>query len=171
MPIVDEQQTALINKVEHYITKASAPAPSHEEEGKDDISNDALFAYVFFILLSAMSIRQNTVTYFAKELQANADVQEKENAKDADIQIIQIPTGNPGQATINRIQNENKQLNKIREDIQNKLITLRQAAQVQMTETNTQVNMVQQNATEDSAWLRTLENIFEVIVQITARTR
>ncbi|MCB1180602.1 MAG: DUF720 domain-containing protein [Chlamydiia bacterium] len=148
-----------------------APNASSTAQGANSghsLASGEIFLFVFELLINSMEIRQNTVVTMAGQLQTNAAIQKKLNAENAAISFAQVPDGpNVGQATINRIQDENEEKTKDRQDIQNELITERQSAQVQMTNTNTNVNFAEQDASEDTGWLKTLNTVFKVIDQIT----
>lgn len=124
------------------------------------------FAVLFYLLMSAMSIRQNTVITQSKEISSNASIQNRLNKENEAIKFSILPS-KAKTATINRVQDENEQYAAVREDIQNSLITARQNAQVMMTQTSTNVNILQQDASENSGWLKTLNTIFKVIDQMT----
>lgn len=124
------------------------------------------FAIIFYLLLSSMTIRQNTVITQSKEISTNASIQNRLNKQNADIKFSILKPG-AKTATINRVQDENEQYAALRENIQNSLITARQNAQVMMTQASTNVNVLQQDASENSGWLKTLNTIFQVIVQMT----
>lgn len=136
-----------------------------------DPSNLGLLGYygaLFCIILSAMTIRQNTVITESKQIDANASIQNQLNKSNAGIKFSAIPA-HAHTATINRIQEKNQQYAAEREDLQNQLITARQNGQVMMTQTSTNVNILQQDASEDSGWLQTLNTIFQVIDEMTQR--
>ncbi|MCH9627033.1 MAG: hypothetical protein S4CHLAM2_06670 [Chlamydiales bacterium] len=126
------------------------------------------FTILFYLLVDAMQTRQDTVLTQSKVLEANSAAQQKLNKENAQIKFSILPEGakNP---TINRVQDQNQQYAASREDIQNSLITCRQTAQVEMTQTTTNVNLLQQDASEDSGWLKTLNTIFQVINELTKR--
>lgn len=123
---------------------------------------------VFYLLMDSMQIRQNTVMTQSKDIASNASAQNALNNRNASIKFSILPD-NAGNATINRVQEINQQYAAVREDIQNNLITARQTAQVLMTQTSTNVNILQQDASEDSGWLQTLNTIFQVINEMTQR--
>lgn len=124
------------------------------------------FAVLFFLLLTAMTIRQSTVLTESKQITANAAIQNKLNDRNAKITFAMLPP-NAKTATINAVQDENERYAALREDIQNSLITARQNAEVMMTQASTNVNLLQQNSSEDSGWLETLNTIYKVLVQMT----
>lgn len=120
------------------------------------------YAIVFFLLLSSMSLRQDTVMTESKQIAANAKIQNILNDQNAKVTFSLLPT-NAKTATINRVQAQNQQYAALREDIQNCLITARQNAQVMMTQASTNVHLLQIDASEDSGWMDTLNTIFKVI--------
>lgn len=134
-----------------------------------DMSKCNYFGALFIVLLDAMTVRQNTVLSESKEISSNASIQNKLNNLNAGIKFSILADG-ATIAEINRVQDQNQQYAALREDIQNALITARQRAQVTMTRTSTDVNLLQQDATEDSGGvLQTLRTIFEVINEINKR--
>lgn len=125
-----------------------------------------LYNLIFYLLLEAMNTRQQTVYTQANELSSNANAQNKENTRDKGIKFHQLPD-KPTNGQINQVQDENEKAAAQRENIQNDLITLRQNGQVLMTEANTNVNTLEQDASMDSGWLKSLNTIFQVIDQMT----
>lgn len=123
------------------------------------------FMVVFIVLLEAMQVRQGTVLTQSKEVTANAAAQNKLNKENGQIKYAILPPG-ADNATINRVQEENQQYAAMREDIQNELITTRQNGQVEMTQTSTNVNILQQDTSENSKWIKALNTIFNVINQM-----
>lgn len=124
------------------------------------------YAIIFFLFLDAMVIRQDTVMTQAKQLEANAKIQNNLNNRNAQISFEMLPPG-AKTPTINAVQIANQRYAAMREDIQNCLITARQYGQVLMTQTSTLVDMLQQDAAEDSSWLSMLYTISQVIIDMT----
>lgn len=120
------------------------------------------FALLFFLLLDAMTVRQNTILTQSKMITANSNAQNLLNKQNGDIKFSSIKYG-ATQATINRIQDRNQQYANDRQNLQNNLITLRQTGQVEMTGASTDVNILEQDASENSGWLKTLGTLFSVI--------
>ncbi|MEZ5314866.1 MAG: DUF720 domain-containing protein [Chlamydiales bacterium] len=123
------------------------------------------FLSIFALLVSAMEIRQHSVLTESKMIAANSEAQHRLNKQNGDIKFSILPY-NADNAMINRVQDKNQQYAAIREDIQNFLITARQDAQIEMTQASTNINLLQQNASEDSNWLRTLNTIFQGICEM-----
>ena len=98
----------------------------------------------------------------------NAAEQNKLNKENAAIKFAILP---PGADTnkINEVTEENEEFAAMREDIQNDLITCRQTAQVEMTQTTTNVDILEQDASENTGWLKTLNTIFKVIDEMNKR--
>lgn len=140
-----------------------AAQPKHSLKASDG-SGD-LYAYLFFLILDAASLRQQTVFIQAKAIESNASAQAADNKLDKSLQFKSIPVG-AKTSTINRIQNQNQGIAAQRENIQNCLITLRQQSQVMMTQTSTNVNTLQQDTSMDSGWLSTMQSIYQAINQI-----
>ena len=124
------------------------------------------YAVIFYLLLSSMQTRQATVLTEAKQISANASAQNKLNNENEGIKFSILPS-NAKTATINKVQDQNEQYAALRGDLQNSLITSRQLAQVMMTQASTNVNLLQQDASEDSGWLQTLNTVFQVIDEMT----
>jgi hypothetical protein len=133
-----------------------------------DPSNMNYFTVLFYLLLSAMQVRQSTVMTQSKNIEMNASIQNQLNNENASIKFS-ILTPNANNAEINAVQTKNQQYAALRENIQNSLITARQSAEVLMTQTSTNVNILQQDASENSGWLQTLSTIFQVIDEISGR--
>ncbi len=123
------------------------------------------YCLVFMLLLDAMDIRQQTVTVQAKQLSDNAAMQELKNLVESQYTYIQIPE-KATQDDINRIQAQNQQISAQKANIQNQIITLRQNGQVEMTSVNSNVNTLEQEASQNSAWVNTLGTILQLIGQM-----
>ncbi len=124
------------------------------------------YAVIFYLLLSSMQTRQATVLTEAKQISSNASAQNRLNKANAGIKFSILPPG-AKTATINRVQDQNEQYAALRGDLQNSLITTRQLAQVMMTQASTNVNLLQQDASEDTGWLQTLNTVFQVVDEMT----
>jgi len=154
-------------EVEGAIAAAAAAAKAKgSDKGKGGSPKSNYFMVVFLILVESMTIRQTTVLTQSKVIAANSSAQNALNKANANIKFSILPP-NAGNATINRVQDENEQYAAMREDIQNSLITCRQDAQVDMTQTTTNVNILEQDASENSGMLKTVNTIFQVIDEIT----
>lgn len=167
-PMVQEREAA--GSVANPAAAAAGAASKSHASGNDggNISQFSYFAILFYLLLEAMEVRQSTVMSQSKMIAANAAAQNRLNKENANIKFSILPY-NAKTATINRVQDENQEYAAQRENIQNSLITLRQNAQVQMTQASTNVNILEQDASENSGWLKMLATIFKVIDQITQR--
>jgi len=126
------------------------------------------FVVLFALLLSAMQVRQSTVLTESKEIELNASLQNALNKENASIKFSIAPA-NATTGQRNQIETTNQQRAALREDIQNSLITARQIAQVMMTQTSTNVDILQQDASENSGLLQTLNIIFKIINEIGKR--
>lgn len=146
-------------------------APSSPLEGLTLPKNKGdLYAILFYLLLDAMVIRQNTVLTQSKGITLNAAIQDKLNKAMGKISFVILKSG-AKQATIDAVQEENEQLENHREDLQNDLITTRQNGQVIMTQTSTNVNILEQDASMNSGVLNILNTIFKVIDQISPNSQ
>lgn len=124
------------------------------------------YAVIFYLLLSSMQTRQDTVLTEAKQISQNASAQNKLNNYNAGIKFSILPS-DAKTGTINKVQDQNEQYAAQRADLQNSLITARQLAEVMMTQASTNVNLLQQDASEDTGWLQTLNTVFQVIDEMT----
>lgn len=124
------------------------------------------YILLFFLLLESMQIRQDTLVTGADQIEQNALMQDKLNKDNADIHFAILPP-NATKDQINQVQEENEEYAAEREDIQNQEITTRQNAEVLMTQASTNVDILQQDASENSGWLKLLQTIFQVIDEIT----
>jgi len=169
MPVAHEEISKLeLNKL--FLDLESSGSP----KGKN-------FSYfvIFAVLLAAMNVRQKTVVVQAKEIELNAQLQNKFNKEEAKIKFHVSPPPPPSGASkkvqnkynqeVHHVQLENQKASIKRSDIENFLITARQMGQSDMTQASTSVNVVQQDASEDAGWLKTLNTIFKVINQMTQR--
>lgn len=123
------------------------------------------FSVVYLTLLDAMTIRQDTVLNQSKSIEQNAQEQDSLNKANSEIKFSVLPPS-AKQSTINRVQDQNEVYAQERQNIQNKLITARQSAQVQMTEAGTNVQILQQDASMNSGIINELGQVYTVIDQI-----
>lgn len=147
------------------VLKQIASSPNALVTPWPDFTNGNFYAIIFSLLLNAMSIRQDTVMNQAKQITANASIQNLLNARNGKITFAILPP-NATQAEINRVQDLNQQYSALREDIQNSLITARQNAQVLMTQAETNVNLLQTNATEDTGVIQNQNDSAKAILQM-----
>ena len=156
-------KTAAPHKKPHTVPEAKI-----KPSGKDKSQPFSYFAVLFFLLMQAMEVRQGSVLTQSKVLQANSQAQNELNKENGNIKFSILPP-NAKNPTINRVQEENQDKASERENIQNNLITCRQTAQVEMTQASTNVDILQQDASENSGWLKMLNTIFQVIDELTKR--
>lgn len=153
--------------VDPITPKEVMPKPANIDMGYFDPSKKySYFAILFYLLLSAMTIREGTVNVQAKQLSLNASIQNRLNKENGDIKFSILPS-NAKTATINRVQEENQEYAAMRGDLEDRLITARQVAQVTMTQTSTNVDLLQQDASENAGWLKILNTVFQVIDEMT----
>lgn len=138
-----------------------------DSDNSDNDDQGSFLAVLFFMIFQAMNVRQQSVLSNAKVVSANADAQSKINKDINKVQYSRIPPG-AGAQTINRIQTDNQKAAAERGLLQNQLITCRQRGQMAMTQTSTGVNLLQQDASENSGLLETLKRIFDVINNMTS---
>lgn len=120
------------------------------------------FAMLFYLLLQAMNVRQGTIVTQSKQIGDNANAQNEMNKANGNIHFSILPP-NATENQIDQVQEANQEYAAERQNIQNMLITARQNAQVMMTQTTTNVNILEQDASQDSGWLKTLNTVFQVI--------
>jgi hypothetical protein len=126
------------------------------------------FFLVFVLLLESMQVRQSTVMTESKEISMNASIQNQLNELNAAVTFVILPSG-AGNPTINEVNTENQEYAALRENFQNSLITARQNAQVMMTQTSTNVNLLQQDASKDTGVIQMIQTIFQVINEILSK--
>lgn len=124
------------------------------------------YALLFYLLLQSMQIRQSTLITGSQLIEINADEQNKLNTDMAQIKFAILPP-NATQDQINQVQEENQEYAAMRENYQDQEITTRQGAEVMMTQASTNVDLLEQDASENSGWLKLLNTIFQVIDEIT----
>ncbi len=156
---------------EHISAPKNIPSPAPGTKPSDDPSPFEFnklnyFSVLFILLLSAMSNREETVYTASKEISANATAQNRLNALNAAIRYVTLPP-NATQGEIDRVQDQNQQITAIRSDIQNALLTTRQTGQVMMTQASTNVDILQQDASQTSGLLDTMKTILQEIADIT----
>lgn len=154
------------NQVQVQDAAPSTPSASDQSPGTGIPKNVNVFALVFYLLLDSMNERQDTVSVNSQQLASNADVQKNLNDKDAELEYPVLPK-DATQADMQRYQEMYQQISALHSNLQAKMITARQNAQEKLTEASTNVNMMEQDATEDSAYLKTLNSVFDVIVKMT----
>ncbi|MBF5050433.1 Uncharacterized protein CLAVI_000035 [Candidatus Clavichlamydia salmonicola] len=112
----------------------------------------------FFLLLSAINLRQSTIHILSQELSSNTTLQQSLNTQTSSISFAVTPDG-ATQTQITQIQNQNQNYSAQRANIQNLLITTRQTGQTVLANTSTSINLLQQLAAQDSAFLTSLSAI------------
>jgi len=145
--------------------KAGASEASSGAKSQPSASKAELFSLIYFLLLEAMNVRQASVMVQSKNLSINGSIQNKKNQSAESHGFKSIPNGAKTN-TIDSIEDYNQAIAAIRSNIQNELITLRQNSQVLMTQTNTNVNQLEQDGTMNSGWLKTLQSLFQEIDQM-----
>ncbi len=142
--------------------KAVSGAGIHTKGGAQEKD---YFAAVFAVLLTAITRRITTINFQANGVKENADAQDALNQKNANIPYTNIPAGT-SQDNMNKIMAANQQQTENRENIQNELVTCRQKGQIEMTQTSTNVNLMEQNTSEDSNWLHIESSIVAAVNQM-----
>ncbi len=151
-----------------HLTKAAPPPPIPDSGDAGDFIEGKKFSMIaiFFLFLDSMTSRQNTVIVQAKQIEKNASIQDALNKAAGDFKLVLLPS-KAGTVTVNNVMIENEQLGADRAHIQNRLITERQKGQIIMTESSTTVNILQQDAAQDSGWLQMLNTMYQQIVDMT----
>ncbi|MFN0065017.1 MAG: DUF720 domain-containing protein [Chlamydiales bacterium] len=134
------------------------------DAGKKE-SNANIYAAIFILFMESLTTRQTGLTVLAKELEENANIQQRYNDEDAKIRYTVCPVG-ANTATLNRVQNENANYDAMRENIQNYLITARQTGHVMMTEASSDTNTVEQISSEASFLLQSYVSMSDEINKI-----
>lgn len=150
------------------IAPAPTPAtPTQDANNNSNVPKDvSVFALLFYLLLDSMDTRSDTVSINSRQLSSNADVQKMLNERDEQLQYPILPK-DATQVDMQRYQEMYQQITAQHTNIQAQMITARQDAQEKLTDASSNVNMMQQDASEDSAYLKTLNAVFDVIVNIT----
>lgn len=117
---------------------------------------------VFSLLIEAIKIRQNTVLIQSEQLNDNTNIQQQLNKETNAIKFAVVPSG-ANQAEITKTQNINQNYSAERNNLQDLLITARQNGQIILTNTSTNINIMQQLAAKDSSFLKILNNIGSVV--------
>jgi hypothetical protein len=161
-----------VSSLEHLYQSATQEAEKTDQVNSVPYNPDPHeyrnYAALFLLLLTSMSIRHDTLVTQAKQIETNAAMQNELNIENGNIRFSLLPP-QATQNQINAVQDANEEHAAQRQNLQNALITLRQTAQVTMTQASTNVNIMQQDASENTAWLQTLNTIFELLNQMTGR--
>ncbi|MEG0037301.1 MAG: DUF720 domain-containing protein [Victivallaceae bacterium] len=120
---------------------------------------------IFTLLLDAISTRQQTVLVQSKQLNANTNIQQELNDQISQIKYGVVNSG-ATEAEITQTQNANQNYSAQRSTIQDALITTRQNGQIILTNASTNINLIQQLASQDSAFLKTMSTIGSLANQI-----
>lgn len=117
---------------------------------------------VFSLLIDSIKIRQNTILIQSEQLNENTNIQQQLNQETNAIKFA-IVSSDAKQAEITKIQNINQNYSAERNNLQDLLITARQNGQIILTNTSTNINIMQQLAAKDSSFLKILNNIGSVV--------
>jgi hypothetical protein len=139
---------------------------THAVREVPDISKYGYQAVLLYLSLNFMQTQQQTVVIESKDLQANAAIQDKLNKANSAVPISMLPP-HAGQPTINRNQEQNQLYEQIRSDITSNLLTARQAGQMKMTQTSTDVQLMQQTTSQTTAILQNMKDVFQSILKMT----
>lgn len=113
---------------------------------------------VFNLLLDAIRIRQETILIQSEQLNDNTNIQQQLNQESNQIKFAVVSAG-AKEDEITRVQNQNQNYSAQRSNIQDELVTARQNGQIILSNASTNINIMQQLASQDSAFLKTTSAI------------
>ncbi len=113
---------------------------------------------VFNLLLDAIRIRQETILIQSEQLNDNTNIQQQLNQESNQIKFAVVSAG-AKEAEITQVQNQNQNYSAQRSNIQDELVTARQNGQIILSNASTNINIMQQLASQDSAFLKTTSAI------------
>lgn len=148
------------------LTQKSAPISKLKNANPGDhtlsIKFGTLLYSVFSLLIDSIKIRQNTILIQSEQLNDNTNIQQQLNQETNAIKFAVVPS-DASQAEITKTQNINQNYSAERNNLQDLLITARQNGQIILTNTSTNINIMQQLAAKDSSFLKILNNIGSVV--------
>ncbi|UFP06657.1 DUF720 domain-containing protein [Chlamydia pecorum] len=120
---------------------------------------------IYQLLLQAIEIRQQTVLTQSQQLNDNTNVQQQLNQETNQIKFAVVNAG-AKEDEITRVQNQNQNYAAQRSNIQDELVTTRQNGQVVLSHASTNINIIQQLASQDSTFLKTMNSIGSTVNQL-----
>ncbi|WP_213318161.1 DUF720 domain-containing protein [Chlamydiifrater volucris] len=120
---------------------------------------------IYELLLEAITIRQQTVLTQSTQLNDNTNIQQQLNQETNQIKFAVVNSG-ASEAEISSVQNQNQNYSAQRSNIQDQLVTCRQNGQIILSHASTNINIIQQLASQDSSFLKTTNSIGSVVNQL-----
>lgn len=120
---------------------------------------------IYQLLLQAIEIRQQTVLTQSQQLNNNTNIQQQLNQETNQIKFAVVNAG-AKEDEITRVQNQNQNYAAQRSNIQDELVTTRQNGQVVLSHASTNINIIQQLASQDSTFLKTMNSIGSTVNQL-----
>ncbi|EPP34714.1 hypothetical protein CP10139811_0470 [Chlamydia ibidis] len=142
--------------------------PSKEIPPLDPLNTPPIGALLFSIyklLLQAIEIRQQTVLTQSQQLNDNTNIQQQLNQETNQIKFAVVSSG-AKEDEITRVQNQNQNYSAQRSNIQDELVTARQNGQIILSHASTNINIIQQLASQDSTFLKTTNTIGSTVNQL-----
>ena len=141
------------------------PAPTnHSPTASANTSLSAVMA----LIIDGLTLHQQNLKTLASQLNQNASVQMFWNDANKRIHYA-VVSANATNGEIERVQDENRNFDAQRQNIEDLLITLRQNSHVSMTQASAETNAVSQSAAQVSFTLRTWASEAQVIIQMTGQ--
>ncbi|AUS60202.1 DUF720 domain-containing protein [Chlamydia abortus] len=125
----------------------------------------ALLFSIYELLLQAIEIRQQTVLTQSQQLNDNTNIQQQLNQATNQIKFAVVSAG-AKENEITRVQNQNQNYSAQRSNIQDELVTARQNGQIILSHASTNINIIQQLASQDSSFLKTTSSIGSTVNQL-----
>lgn len=125
----------------------------------------ALLFNIYSLLLQAIEIRQQTVLTQSKQLNDNTNIQQQLNQETNQIKFAVVNAG-AKEDEITRVQNQNQNYSAQRSNIQDELVTTRQNGQIILSHASTNINIIQQLATQNSTFLKTTSALGSTVNQL-----
>ena len=120
---------------------------------------------IYQLLLQAIEIRQQTVLTQSQQLNDNTNIQQQLNQETNQIKFAVVNAG-AKEDDITRVQKQNQNYAAQRSNIQDELVTTRQNGQVVLSHASTNINIIQQLASQDSTFLKTMNSIGSTVNQL-----
>lgn len=120
---------------------------------------------IYNLLLEAIDVRQETIMIQSQQLNDNTEIQQSLNDETNKIKYAVVSSG-ASEAEITQVQNENQNYSAQRSNIQDQLVTARQNGQITLSNASTNINIMQQLASQDSAFLKTTNAIGSTVNEL-----
>ncbi|WP_100934135.1 DUF720 domain-containing protein [Candidatus Chlamydia corallus] len=125
----------------------------------------AVLFSIYELLLQAIEIRQQTVLTQSQQLNDNTNIQQQLNQETNQIKYAIVSAG-AKEDEITRVQNQNQNYSAQRSNIQDELVTTRQNGQIILSHASTNINIIQQLASQDSSFIKTTNSIGSTVNQM-----